>query len=66
MNMLPVINRCLDCQITSTLLAARATREAEAKARFKEMEASIATSEEHLANLELMAVQTPELMGMER
>lgn len=46
-------------------LAKRAERDVEAKERFKEMEKSIATSEEHLANLELMSVQTPELMGLE-
>ena len=45
-------------------LAQRREREGDAKARFKEMEDSIAKGEEHIANVELMAVQTPELMGM--
>ena len=47
------------CPCAQADLAARAAREGEAKERFKEMEKSIATSEEHLANLELMSIQTP-------
>ena len=46
-------------------LANRTQREGEARERFKEMEKSIAASEEHLAKLEVMSVQTPELTGME-
>lgn len=52
----------LDARIAAAKadLAARAQREADAKENFREMEKSIAASEDHLVNAEVMSVRTLE------